>query len=237
MSLVNIGTMISSNGSVEDDDGASASRRLTRRGLSVSENHDTGGRPDAGTTADSVGASKERRSADALAVEAMKQQQQLERGMEIEQLSHSEIRRRRLPEYTDYDSTFNAAADVFATTAGGAAFLSALPATVRIVSEGYVPTAYDGVELTEAREDLAGLLENVGVGDVLRGAVLSPAMTVGTHHVAAISSLSPLFKIPVDAVQRGRDHGVPTYNAVREVSPKSGASPDMVLSAVIEQVW
>lgn len=34
----------------------------------------------------------------------------------------------------------------------------------------------------------------------------------------AISNGSPLFKLPVDAVQRGRDHGLPTYNDARLVS-------------------
>lgn len=36
----------------------------------------------------------------------------------------------------DYNTSINAAADVFTVTAGGAAFESALPGTVRIVSDG-----------------------------------------------------------------------------------------------------
>ena len=126
--------------------------------------------------------------------------------------------RRRLYSLEDYDDTVNAGADVFTLTAGAAAFESALPSIVRIVSEGYVSADEDNVELIVACEDLAGLFDRNDVGDILRGAVLSPALAVDTFYSAAVSNLSPLFKLPVDAVQRGRDHGLPTYNSVREVS-------------------
>lgn len=53
---------------------------------------------------------------------------------------------------------------------------------------------------------------------MLRGAVLSRAFQADTHYTGAVSNGSPLFKLPVDAVQRGRDHGLPTYNAARLVS-------------------
>lgn len=47
---------------------------------------------------------------------------------------------------------------------------------------------------------------------------MSPAMAVGPHYASAASNASPLFMLPVDTVQRARDHGVPSYNDVREVS-------------------
>ena len=126
--------------------------------------------------------------------------------------------RRRLFSAADYDDTLNPAADVFVLTAGAAAFGSSLPSTVRIVSEGYASVDEDNVELIVASEDLAGLFERNDVGDILRGAVLSPALAVDTYYSAAVSNLSPLFKVPVDAVQRGRDYGLPTYNDARKVS-------------------
>lgn len=78
----------------------------------------------------------------------------------------------------------------------------------------------DYIELVAACEDVAGLLRRNKIGDILRGAALSPAHAVGPRYAAAVSNLSPLFKLPVDAVQRGRDHGLPTYNAAREVSSR-----------------
>lgn len=61
-------------------------------------------------------------------------------------------------------------------------------------------------------------LRSVQVADVLRGAVLSPVFAVDTFYNTEVSSGSLLFKLPVDAVQRGRDHGLPTYNEARLVS-------------------
>lgn len=130
-------------------------------------------------------------------------------------------RQRRLyetAEHKHYNEIVDAGVDVFFTTAGAAALESAIPATVRIVSEGYISTGDDNIELTVAVEDMAGLLERNGVGNILRGAVLSPALTIDTYFAAAVSNLSPLFKLPVDAIQRGRDHGLPSYNAARKAS-------------------
>lgn len=136
----------------------------------------------------------------------------------VKSVPQPDLPRRRLFSAEDYDDTLNPAADVFVLTAGAAAFGSSLPSTLRIVSEGYVSVPEDNVELIVAREDLAGLFERNDVGDILRGAVLSPALAVDTYYSAALSNLSPLFKVPVDAVQRGRDHGLPTYNDARKVS-------------------
>ncbi|CAN0184328.1 unnamed protein product [Scytosiphon promiscuus] len=129
-------------------------------------------------------------------------------------------RRRSLWSLTDYDETVNPGADTFTLTAGGAAFESAIPSTLRVVSEGYVATRYDNIELTKAvgGDNLASFFEDVELADVLRGAVLSPVFAVDTYYAEAISTSSPLFKLPVDAVQRGRDHGLPTYNEARLVS-------------------
>lgn len=132
--------------------------------------------------------------------------------------SPSPGRRELLFTFEYYDPTADPSADVFVAGAVAAAFESALPATLRIVSEGYVPTDYDQIELTVASADIPGLFENNDIADILRGAVLSPVSNIDTHFTAAVSNVSPLFKVPVDAIQRGRDHGLPTYNDVRQVS-------------------
>ncbi|CAM9513650.1 unnamed protein product, partial [Ectocarpus sp. 13 AM-2016] len=118
---------------------------------------------------------------------------------------------------TDYDENINPGTDTFTLTAGAAAFESALPSTVRVVGEGYESTRYDNIELAAAvgADSLVSFFNNVKVVDVLRGAVLSPVYAVDTHYTAAVSNGSPLFKLPVDSVQRGRDHGLPTYNNAR----------------------
>lgn len=63
-------------------------------------------------------------------------------------------------------------------------------------------------ELHDASSDLAGFVSRNGIGPILRGAVLSNAASVDAHYPSSLSNLSPLFKLPVDAVQRGRDHGM-----------------------------
>lgn len=127
-------------------------------------------------------------------------------------------RRELLFTFEYYNPTADPSADVFVAGAVAAAFESALPATLRIVSEGYVPTKYDQIELAAASADIQRLFEHNEVGDILRGAVLSPVSNIDTNFAAAVSNASPLFKLPVDAIQRGRDHGLPTYNDVRQVS-------------------
>lgn len=74
------------------------------------------------------------------------------------------------------------------------------------------------MELADASADMAGLFARNDLANVIRGAVLSPALEVDPYYFPIVSNRSPLFKLPVDAVQRGRDHGLPTYNAAREVS-------------------
>ncbi|CAM9145144.1 unnamed protein product [Ectocarpus sp. 8 AP-2014] len=129
-----------------------------------------------------------------------------------------ERRRRGLWILSDYDEEENPGADTFTLTAGAVAFESALPPTVRVVAEGYESTQYDYTELAAAvgADSLVSFFDSVEVADVLRGAVLSPVLAADSHSTTAVSNGSPLFKLPVDAVQRGRDHGLPTYNEARQ---------------------
>ncbi|CAM9704645.1 unnamed protein product, partial [Ectocarpus fasciculatus] len=129
-----------------------------------------------------------------------------------------ERHRRGLWSTSDYDEETNPGADTFTLTAGAVAFESALPPTVRVVAEGYESTRYDYTELAAAvgADSLSSFFDSVEVADVLRGAVLSPVLAADSHFTTAVSNGSPLFKLPVDAVQRGRDHGLPTYNDARQ---------------------
>lgn len=68
-------------------------------------------------------------------------------------------------------------------------------------------TEQDNIELTKATEDMAGLFERNDVGSILRGAVLSTSLAMDVHYPTVVSTLSSLFKLPVDAIQRARDHG------------------------------
>ncbi|CAM9989530.1 unnamed protein product [Ascophyllum nodosum] len=152
-------------------------------------------------------------------------------------------RNRRPRRLTEYNSDLNPGADVLATTVGVAALYAAIPPTVRIMDEDYVPADEDGIELTEAAEDIAGLFERNSVGSVIRGAVFSSSLAVDTHFSSAVSTTSPLFKLPVDAIQRGRDHGVPTYNDAREAYGLSRATSfsdvtaDTNVEALLEEAY
>lgn len=79
----------------------------------------------------------------------------------------------------------------------------------------------DMVDLHEASKDLANFVRRNGIGPILRGATLSTSMSADAHYSAVVSNLSPLFKLPVDAVQRGRDHGAHScgWTLVRNYSP------------------
>lgn len=79
--------------------------------------------------------------------------------------SSSERRRRKLWKLADYDEVVNPGADTFTLTAGGAAFESAIPPTVRVVGEGYASTPYDNTELAMAvgGDNLASFFEEVEV--------------------------------------------------------------------------
>ena len=55
---------------------------------------------------------------------------------------------------------------------------------------------------------MAGLIERIGgIEPIVRGATYSRAQAVGVSFVAKAPPSSPLFNLPLVAIQRGRDHG------------------------------
>lgn len=96
-------------------------------------------------------------------------------------------------------------------------FPSFLTHTLHTIHHRYISVDDDNIQLSAASADMAGLFSRNTPANILRGAVLSPALRVDPYYTPVLANQSPLFKLPVDAVQRGRDHGLPTYNAVREV--------------------
>lgn len=66
----------------------------------------------------------------------------------------------------------------------------------------------DGIELADASADLAGLVERAGgIEPILRGAAYSRTRAVDASFATEVSVSSLLFNLPVEVVNRGRDHG------------------------------
>lgn len=66
----------------------------------------------------------------------------------------------------------------------------------------------DGIELATASADVAGLVSRVGgIEPIIRGASYTRSRAIDLSFAAEVSKSSPLFNLPVEVVQRGRDHG------------------------------
>ncbi|CAM9507284.1 unnamed protein product, partial [Ascophyllum nodosum] len=101
-----------------------------------------------------------------------------------------------------------------------------------------------GIELAVASADVAGLVKrNGGIEPIIRGAAYSRTQKVDASFVAEISSSSSLFNLPVETVQRGRDHGVPSYNDLREaynfsrVAAFTDITPDKTAQGILSTAY
>lgn len=56
-------------------------------------------------------------------------------------------------------------------------------------------------------EKLEEVFQRYDVAMFIRGAALSPSLAIDAHFTSAVSTVSRLFKLPIDGIQRGRDHG------------------------------
>ena len=65
-----------------------------------------------------------------------------------------------------------------------------------------------GVELATASGDLAGFVSRIGgIEPIIRGAAYARSQAVDVSFAAQVSVSSTLFNLPVEVIQRGRDHG------------------------------
>ena len=89
-----------------------------------------------------------------------------------------------------------------------------------------------GIELATACADLAGLIERTGgIESIIRGAAYSRAQAMDASFVAEVSAFSPLFNLPVVAIQRGRDHGKQWGRALHQCrSSKKGEKREDMLA-------
>ncbi|CAM9633673.1 unnamed protein product, partial [Hapterophycus canaliculatus] len=107
-----------------------------------------------------------------------------------------------------YDVETNAGVDVVFSTVAMPAFFSALPPTVGLLGDGFEIIDEHGVELATASADLAGLMNRVGgIEPIIRGAAYARTQVMDVSFAAQVSVSSPLFNLPVEVIQRGRDHG------------------------------
>ncbi|CAM9342758.1 unnamed protein product [Discosporangium mesarthrocarpum] len=125
-------------------------------------------------------------------------------------------RMRRLNRYASYSGATNAGVDVFFSTVVLPGLLSGLPSVIRLVDDDYAPIDEDLIPLHKASADLAGIVARHGLDPILRGGVFSKASATNVAFAEEVSNASSLFALPVMALQRGRDHGVPSYNDARE---------------------
>lgn len=64
------------------------------------------------------------------------------------------------------------------------------------------------MELATASGDLAGFVSRIGgIEPIIRGAAYARCRAMDLSFAAQVSVSSPLFNLPVEVIQRGRDHG------------------------------
>jgi len=123
-----------------------------------------------------------------------------------------------IPQYTSYDpDVFPNVPNAFATAAYRFGHSQIQPFFERL-GKNYEPIAAGPLSLVDSFFDNTHFMENGGTDPILRGLLATPARQVDeflnnvlTNMLFASSSSSPGLDLASLNIQRGRDHGLPTY--------------------------
>eukprot|EP00903_Cladosiphon_okamuranus_P012613 g11801.t1 len=131
-----------------------------------------------------------------------------------------------------YHVQTDAGVDTVFSTVAIPAFYSALPPTVELLDDNFEIVEEHGVELVTASGDLAGFLTRIGgIEPIIRGAAYARSQAIDVSFAAQVAASSSLFNLPVEVIQRGRDHGIPSYNDAREAYGLSRVSSFVQITA------
>jgi hypothetical protein len=148
-------------------------------------------------------------------------------GAEIQVITYNEflpavLGYQALPEYRGYDPTVNAGVSNVFAAAGFRVGHTMLPVTLLRLGEDGNPIPEGNVALRDAFFRPDRLINEGGVDPILRGLMMSTQQEIDSKVVDEVRNFlfdNPSFVVANDLaalnVQRGRDHGLPSYNQAR----------------------
>ena len=153
-----------------------------------------------------------------------------------------------MPPYTGYDSAIDPGISNTFAAAGFRMGHSMLPAFLPRLDSSGVEAPEGHLSLAQAFFTPTEIGGN-GIDSVLRGVTMVKAQELDAHVINDVRNF--LFGIPGDGgfdlaalnIQRGRDHGLPDYNTVREhfglprISDFAGVNPDPAVQAKLASVY